>query len=110
MIGDGEGGLLQLARAHDEIIDAVRAVEERVFGVAVKMDERHRALTYFLADRVAKREKVNSLDYSNLTGCSGLAKREHSTGRVVTYIQSASCGWGTLRGSPGSTMSVEHFR
>ena len=42
VIGDGERRLLELLRALDQVLDAVGAVEEREFGVAVEMDERHR--------------------------------------------------------------------
>ena len=41
VIGDGEGGLFELQRSIDEIIDAVCAVEKRVFRVAMEMDEGH---------------------------------------------------------------------
>ena len=37
----GESGLLELQRSVDEIIDAVGAVEKRVFGVAMEVDEGH---------------------------------------------------------------------
>ena len=41
VIGYGEGRLLELQRSVDEIIDAVGAVEKRVFGVAMEVDEGH---------------------------------------------------------------------
>ena len=41
MIGYGEGGLFELQRFIDEIIDAVCAVEKRVFRVAMEVDEGH---------------------------------------------------------------------
>ncbi|MGI8401567.1 MAG: hypothetical protein ACR2NS_08195 [Gemmatimonadaceae bacterium] len=41
MIGDGEGGLLKFKRLTDEIWNPVGAVEEGVFGVAVKVNEGH---------------------------------------------------------------------
>jgi hypothetical protein len=41
VIGDGEGGLFELERPIDEVIDSVRAVEKGVFGVAVEVNEGH---------------------------------------------------------------------
>jgi hypothetical protein len=41
VIGYGEGGLFELQRSIDEIINAVGAVEKRVFGVAMEVDEGH---------------------------------------------------------------------
>ena len=41
VIGDRQRGLLELLRAADQIIDPVRAVEERVFRVAMEVDEGH---------------------------------------------------------------------
>ena len=43
MVGDREGGLLELLGARDQVVDPVRAVEQRVLGVAVQVDEGHRA-------------------------------------------------------------------
>ena len=42
MIGDGQGGLLQLLRALDQVVDPIGAVEEGELGVAVQVDEGHR--------------------------------------------------------------------
>ena len=39
MIGDGESGLLEFERPLDQIINPVCAVEKRIFGVAVQMNE-----------------------------------------------------------------------
>ncbi len=39
VISDGERGLLQFLRSPDQIIDPVGSIEERVFGVAVEVDE-----------------------------------------------------------------------
>jgi hypothetical protein len=39
MVGDREGGHLELECARDELIDPVGAVEEGVLGVGVKMNE-----------------------------------------------------------------------
>jgi hypothetical protein len=41
VIGDGKGGLLELERPLDQVIDPICAVEEGVFGVTVKMNEGH---------------------------------------------------------------------
>ena len=41
VIGYREGGLFELQRSVDEIIDAVGAVEKRVFRVAMEVDEGH---------------------------------------------------------------------
>ena len=41
VIGYGEGRLLKFQCLRDEIIDAVRAVEKGVFGMAVEVDEGH---------------------------------------------------------------------
>jgi hypothetical protein len=41
VIGYCEGGLFELQRSVDEIIDAVGAVEKRVFRVAMEVDEGH---------------------------------------------------------------------
>ena len=41
VIGYGEGGLFELQRFIDEIIDAICAVEKRVFRVAMEVDEGH---------------------------------------------------------------------
>ena len=41
VIGYGEGWLLELQRLRDEIVDPVCAVEKRVFGMAVEVDEGH---------------------------------------------------------------------
>ena len=41
VIGYGEGGLFELQRSIDEIINAVGAVEKRVFRVAMEVDEGH---------------------------------------------------------------------
>ena len=41
MVGERQGGLLEFLRARYQVIDAVRAVEERVLGVAVEVDEGH---------------------------------------------------------------------
>ena len=41
VIGYGEGGLLELQRSIDEIINAVCTVEKRVFRVAMEVDEGH---------------------------------------------------------------------
>ena len=41
MIGDRQRGLLELLGALDQIVDPVGAVEERVFRVAMEMDEGH---------------------------------------------------------------------
>jgi hypothetical protein len=41
VIGYGEGGLLEFQRFIDEVINAVCAVQERVFRVAMKVDEGH---------------------------------------------------------------------
>jgi len=41
VIGYRKGGLFELQRSVDEIIDAVGAVEKRVFGVAMEVDEGH---------------------------------------------------------------------
>ena len=41
MVGDGEGGLLELLGAGDEVIDPVGAVEETVLGMRVEMNEAH---------------------------------------------------------------------
>lgn len=41
VIRNGEGRLLELQRLRDQVIDAVCAVEEGVFGVAVEVDEGH---------------------------------------------------------------------
>ena len=41
VIGDRQGGLLELLGAPDQVIDPVGAVEERVFRVAMQMNEGH---------------------------------------------------------------------
>ena len=41
VVGDGQCGLLHLARALDQIADARRAVEQAVLGVGVQVAERH---------------------------------------------------------------------
>ena len=41
VIGYRESGLFELQRSVDEIVDAVGAVEKRVFGVAMEVDEGH---------------------------------------------------------------------
>ena len=41
MVGDREGGLLELERPFDQVIDSICAVEKGVFGVAVEMYEGH---------------------------------------------------------------------
>jgi hypothetical protein len=42
MVSNGDCRLLQLLGTRDEVIDAVGAVEEGVFGVTVEMNEGHR--------------------------------------------------------------------
>jgi hypothetical protein len=42
VIGNCQGGLLVLLCPSDQIVDPVRAVEERVFGMAVEVYEGHR--------------------------------------------------------------------
>jgi uncharacterized membrane protein len=44
MIGDRERRHLEFLRARDEAVDAVGAIEQAVFGVAVEMDERQRSM------------------------------------------------------------------
>jgi hypothetical protein len=39
MIGDRERRHLELLGARDEAVDAIGAIEQRVFGMAVEMDE-----------------------------------------------------------------------
>ena len=39
VVGDGEGRLLELLRAADQIANAIGTVEQRIFGMAVEMDE-----------------------------------------------------------------------
>src|SRR5471032_1440114 len=41
MIGDRQRRLLEFERPVDQVIDAIRAVEEGVLRMAVEMDERH---------------------------------------------------------------------
>jgi hypothetical protein len=41
VIGNSERWLLELQRALDQVINPVRAVKQRVLGMAVQMDERH---------------------------------------------------------------------
>ena len=41
VIGDREGRLLELLGPADQVVDPVRAVQQRVLGVAVEMDEGH---------------------------------------------------------------------
>src|SRR5689334_6735859 len=41
MVGDRQPGLLELLRPPDQVIDPVRAVEERVLRVAMEMNEGH---------------------------------------------------------------------
>lgn len=41
MIGDGERGLLELEGAPDQIIDAVSAIQQGIFGVTMEMNEGH---------------------------------------------------------------------
>lgn len=41
MIGDREGGLLELEGPLDQVINSIGAVEKRILGVAVKVDEGH---------------------------------------------------------------------
>src|SRR5678815_800861 len=41
MIGYRQPGLLELLRPPDQVVDPVRAVEERVLRVAMQMNERH---------------------------------------------------------------------
>ena len=41
MVRDGEGRLLKFQRSLDQVIDSIGAVEKRVFGVAVEMNEGH---------------------------------------------------------------------
>ena len=41
MVGEGEPGHLVLGRLSDQVTKAIRAVEERVFGVRVEVDEAH---------------------------------------------------------------------
>ena len=41
VIRDRQRGLLELERPRDQVIDAVRAIEEGVLRVAVEMDEGH---------------------------------------------------------------------
>ena len=39
VIGDCEGRLFELLRAADQIANAIGTVEQRIFGMAVEMDE-----------------------------------------------------------------------
>ena len=39
VIGDGEGGLFELLRAADQVADSIGAIEQRIFGMTVEMDE-----------------------------------------------------------------------
>jgi len=41
VVGDGQGGLLELLRPRYQVINAICAVEERVLRVAVEMNEGH---------------------------------------------------------------------
>ena len=41
VIRDGEGGLLELQRPRDQVVNAICAVEKGVFRVAVEMNEGH---------------------------------------------------------------------
>jgi hypothetical protein len=41
VIGNGQSRLLELLGSPDQVVDPVRAVEERVLGMAVEMDEGH---------------------------------------------------------------------
>jgi hypothetical protein len=42
VVGNRQGGLLELFSPPDQIVDPVRAVEEGVFGMAMKVYEGHR--------------------------------------------------------------------
>ena len=55
VIGDRQRRLLELLRAPDQVIDAVRAVEERVLGVAMQVDERHKTDNLTEHDRYSRR-------------------------------------------------------
>jgi hypothetical protein len=39
VIGDGERRLFELLRATDQVADSIGAIEQRVFGMTVEMDE-----------------------------------------------------------------------
>jgi hypothetical protein len=41
VIRDRQCGLLELERSGDQIVDAIRAIEEGILRVAVEMDEGH---------------------------------------------------------------------
>ena len=41
VVGNGEGGLFEFERPFDQVIDSIGAVEEGVFGVAMKVNEGH---------------------------------------------------------------------
>jgi hypothetical protein len=41
VIGDRERRHLEVLGALDQIVDTIRAVEERILGVAVQVNERH---------------------------------------------------------------------
>ena len=58
MIGDRQRGLLELLRAADQIVDPVRAVEERVFRVAMEVDEGHLGEDSGAAPTVSKQSEL----------------------------------------------------
>jgi hypothetical protein len=41
MVGDGQSGLLEFESPPDQLIDSIGAVEERILGVTVEMNEGH---------------------------------------------------------------------
>ena len=41
MVGNCQSRLFELEGARDEIVNAIGAVQERVFGMAMQMNERH---------------------------------------------------------------------
>ena len=41
VVGNGEGGLFELERPFDQVIDSIGAVEKGVFRVTVKVNEGH---------------------------------------------------------------------
>ncbi|MEO7520328.1 MAG: aminopeptidase, partial [Gemmatimonas sp.] len=64
VIGDRECGLLVELGARDQIIDAVRAVEERIFGVAMQMHERHEEPK--IAERNRPRQRASTARWGRL--------------------------------------------
>src|SRR6185437_10538125 len=62
VVGDGERGLLEFQRPRDEVVDPIGAVEQRILGVTVQMDEGHRVWAGGVDGRLSRGTKARRVN------------------------------------------------